>query len=207
MLVFLVAGLGTLTTLNNEKIEAQTPTVIDPNPNSVEVLPKAKVKFKKPKRVADVLKLKDKHKIKLKQLESELLVGNKPIYGIYNIVSRPDEPSSIPETATEIESYINKERLAFFADMVAGEDNLSAAERIEFKSQLDAMKAALSNKNAGSISVTQATFSGDVLNLKQLSQEADVEKVDIEDKELIKRENQKLKLQSNNSSLKQTKNL
>lgn len=95
MLVFIIAGVGALTTLNNKKIEAQTPTVINPNPNSVEVLPKAKVKFKKPKRVADVLKVKDKHKIKLKQLESELLVGNKPVYGIYNIVPRPDEPSSV----------------------------------------------------------------------------------------------------------------
>lgn len=176
------------------------PRLNNTNTGTVEMLPKAKVKFKKPLLVEDVVKLKDKNKVKLKQIDSELIVGDSPTYGIYNVDLNPNQPSITTKTATELESYIKKERLAYFADMVAGENNLSVEERAELKPQLDVMKAALKNRDAGSVRVTQATFSGEPLNLQQLSQDANAEKVDVEDKEFIKKENQKLKLPTSEES-------
>lgn len=198
IIVLPLISLGILTTFSSSKIEAQTPVVNDT------ISPKAKVKFKKSKLIKDIVELAGRNNVKFEELETNFIIGNKEIYSGYIIGS--DEPSAIAKTATEIELYVKEERLKFFADMVAGENNLSSEERREFKPQLDAMKAALAKRDVGSILVSQATFSGKLSNLDQLSQNGDVEWVNIKDKKQLQirqkqNKSQKDKLQSEKSFL------
>lgn len=207
ILIFPVAGLGVLTALSNGKIEAQAPAVNNTtSPNNDITTSKAKVKFKKPKQVKDIVELASRNNVKLDELESSYIVGNREIYSGYIVDS--DKPDATTKTATELESYIKEARLNFFNDMVAGEDNLSSEERKELKPHLDAMKAALAKRDVGEILVVKATLSGELSNLKQLSQNNDLEQVDIKDKErldIIQKQNkiQREKLQGEKDFLKQ----
>lgn len=189
-LILPVVTVGTLSNLSVDKTQAQSPTVDGLTPEAAQVAPKAKVKFKKPLPVENVVKFKDRRNVKLEQLDSELVIGGKPIYGIYNFDSNPSNSFTSPKTATELASYITKERLAYFADIVAGEGELSAEERIELKPQLDAMKVALQTRNFGSILISEMIVSGEQSNLQQLNQDIEVEKFEIEDRKLIKKTTQ-----------------
>lgn len=83
--------------------------------------------------------------------------------------------------------------MAYFADIVAGEGEISAEERIELKPQLDAMKVALQTQNFGPILVSEIMVSGEQSNLQQLNQDIEVEKVEVEDRKLIKKTSQNYK--------------
>lgn len=177
-------GLGFPILLNSPRLEAQSPNQSD----KVGSTKKVRIKFKKPRSVSDVVKLKDKYKLKLDQVDSELLVGDKPIYGMY--------PSVDGKSVAEIEQYIEQERLSYFADMVAGEDKLSPEERVELKGQFDYMKQSLQNRKSGNIEVLQILTSGEDINIEQLGKDSEVGKLDVEDKEKIRQGMEKQKFQT-----------
>lgn len=83
ILVFPAAtGLGTLAVLSTKNVQAQSPPASDTNPSTAQVAPlaNAKVKFKTPKQVADVISYAKKYGVKVEELEGDFVLGSTSIY-------------------------------------------------------------------------------------------------------------------------------
>lgn len=149
------------------------------NPSGRELPSQAEVEFNQPMLVKDVVNLANKHKIKISQLQSSYVIGPTEIQDGY---VNPEAG-----TATQLEADYAKERLDYFADVIASESEMPNQERIELLPRLNAMKAALQKQNSGPVSVSKATFYGEILNLQGLAKSGIPAKVNVIDKELMQK--------------------
>lgn len=124
----------------------------------------AGVKFAKPLQVEEAVRLTSQYGDEIDMLQSEFTAGT------------PMTDGYVPETqetAAEMSANIEQQRLSAFQDIVTTAEKLrTPEEQTAIKSELDAMKTALANNDAGQITVSEITISGDLEDLQALNAES-----------------------------------
>lgn len=155
-------------TVSNSEAEADSAALGDAS--------KARIIFKSPLSVSEVAKLAASKGLYVEMLESEFTVDSVSLYDFY-----PVQQQVNPEA---LEVDYARSRLAYFADTLQEEADLTEEQRKSLGLQFQAMKMALQRQDAGPIRVQKATISGDSSTIQALSQHEAVSEVNLIDDDL-----------------------
>lgn len=144
----------------------------------------ANILFADPLSVSEAIQIADDAEVNPVMLESDFQLGDALVHDFFILDTEISQPN-IGDVSQQVEEDYLENRLAFFADMLATEDELGPEEKTQLQAQFESMRMAISDLQAPPLLINSMIVYADPVKINALRIEANnsIEEIIIDTKD------------------------